>query len=65
MFLWESMFKYVLWNQVLHFLLSQQIILSMHSGILQIHHIGILKTLHVNELSLHLPLTASLGISVL
>ena len=55
------MFKHFLWNQVLHFLLSQQIILSMHSGI----HIGILKTLHVTESSLHLPLTDSLGNGVM
>ena len=33
----------------------------MHSGILQKHHTGILTTLQVNELSLHLPLTFSLG----
>ena len=33
----------------------------MHSGILQKHHIGLLTTLQVNILSLHLPLTFSLG----
>ena len=46
---------------VLHLRFLQQIILSVHSGILQKHHIGIVTTLQVNELSLHLPLTFSLG----
>ena len=41
-------------------MLSQQIILSMHSGILQLHQIGILTTLQVTESILHLPLTVSL-----
>ena len=47
-------------NHVLHLRFSQQIILPMHSGILQKHHIGLLTTLQVN-IFLHLPLTFSLG----
>ena len=47
-------------NHVLHLRFSQQIILPMHSGILQKHH-GLLTTLQVNILSLHLSLTFSLA----
>ena len=52
-------------NHVLHLRFSQQIILPMHSGILQKHHIGLLTTLQVNTLSLHLSLPFSRHSSVL